>query len=354
MTLGMIDVGTNSIHLVVGLLGLKGTFHVMIKERELVRLGEGGLVRDVLTRSAMRRAMIVLRRYAEILRRCGVDEVEAVATSAVRQARNGRAFVAAVRRELGLPLRIISGREEARLIYLGVLQVQRVRHPALVLSIGGGSAQLSCGNGVSLSYRASIPLGAARMAQRFIRHDPVLSEEVRALHEHAQRAWKPIARAIRRYRWRQAWGASAMIGQLLMAEALHHEERRRRAMPDRLTISRAALARLVERVAASTAHERMQIPGLDPRREDFALAAAIVLLTWMDTCRIQRLHFAQGSLREGLVVDYVLRHFARQAKLQIDDPAARLFAANGAKLVLPWSTRPLRKAVQRHLLEETA
>ncbi len=119
MTLGIIDVGTNSIHLLVGIIGLNGRFHVILKERDLTRIGEGGLAQGRLTPRAMRRAKDVLRRYAVILKRCQVDHVEAVATSAVREAKNGRAFVRQVRRQLKLPLRIIGGREEARLIYLG-------------------------------------------------------------------------------------------------------------------------------------------------------------------------------------------------------------------------------------------
>ncbi len=116
MTLGIIDVGTNSIHLVIGILGLNGRFHVLMKERNMTRLGEGGLAKNKLTAASMTRAMGILKRYAAIVRRSGVDHVEAVATSAVRDAANGNAFVRRVRRTLSIPLRILSGQEGARLI----------------------------------------------------------------------------------------------------------------------------------------------------------------------------------------------------------------------------------------------
>ena len=200
MTLGIIDVGTNSTHLLIGILGLNGKFQVTLKEQDLTRLGEGGLASHRLTRSAMHRAMAALQRYAATLKRLGVDHVEAVATSAVREAANGPAFARRVRAQLGLPLRIISGREEARLIYLGILQTIRFRQAVLIVTIGGGSAQVVHGNGARLHYAASLPLGGARLAQRFIRHDPPWPTEVDALYRHARRAWSPIILAVRRHR----------------------------------------------------------------------------------------------------------------------------------------------------------
>lgn len=309
MTLGIIDVGTNSIHLLVGILGLNGKFHVLLKERDLTRLGEGGLATGRLARPAMRRALHVLGRYAATLRRFNVDRVEAVATSAVRGAANGRAFIQRVRR-LGVPLRVISGREEARLIYLGVVQAHGFKTSTLVVSIGGGSAQVMVGDGAHLRYGASRLLGCARLAEEFIRHDPPRAGEVLALERTASRAWKPVAAAVRRHRWRQAVGSSATTQQLVTASNLlaYGKATRKR----QLSISRRSLRKLVRWLAESTAAERMRLPGLDPRREDLALPTAVVLLTWMDACGVSRLRYAPGSLREGLVLDYLIRHHARQ------------------------------------------
>ena len=127
MTLGIIDVGTNAIHLLIGRLSPGGRFQVLRKEQDLTRLGAGGLASGRLTAASRRRALAVLRRYAAQLKRHRVDRIDAVATSAVREAANGRAFVRAVRARLGLPLRIVSGRDEARLIAQGVLRFTRAR-----------------------------------------------------------------------------------------------------------------------------------------------------------------------------------------------------------------------------------
>jgi exopolyphosphatase/guanosine-5'-triphosphate,3'-diphosphate pyrophosphatase len=336
MTLGIIDVGTNSIHLLIGVLGLNGRFHVILKERDLTRLGEGGLARGRLTASAMRRAMQVLARYAAILRRCGVDRVEAVATSAVREAKNGRAFARQVRGTLGLPLRIISGREEARLIYLGVLQATGFRRATAIVTIGGGSAQVMVGDGAHLRHAASVPLGGARLAQRFIRHDPPEREELAALKREVERLWAPVARALRRHRWRNTLASSATIYQLMAAAHLLTHGPKASAKKARLSISRRALARLVAWLETSTARERIQLPGLDPRREDLALPTGIALLVWMEACSVDRLEYATGSLREGLVVDYLIRHHLR-VRRQFEATGPYDANGDGRLAPVPWS-----------------
>ncbi|MBI4343151.1 MAG: hypothetical protein HY599_07270 [Candidatus Omnitrophica bacterium] len=327
MTLGIIDVGTNSIHLLIGVLGLNGKFHVILKERDLTRLGEGGLANGRLTARARHRAMEVLARYAAIMKRCGVDRVEAVATSAVRDAANGAAFVRQVRRRLKLPLRIISGGEEARLIYLGVLQAHPFHRSTLIITIGGGSAQVIHGDGAHLRYRASLPLGGARLAQWFIRHDPPRPDEVLALDQAVRRAWAPVARALRRHRWRQAVGSSATICQLMAAA--HRLTHGSTPNGTALSISQRTLRQLVRWLAASTAAERIRLPGLDPRREDLALPTGMALLAWMEGCGVTTLRYAPGSLREGLVIDYLLKHHQRHHRW-IEASLSERFGANGS------------------------
>ena len=345
MTLGIVDVGTNSIHLLIGILGLNGKFHVILKERDLTRLGEGGLAKGKLTQRAMHRALEVLRRYAATIRRCRVDRVEAVATSAVREAANGRSFIRRVRARVKLPLRVISGREEARLIYLGVMSAHHVRRPAAIVTIGGGSAQVICGSGARLGYVSSVLLGGARLAQQFIRHDPPRPDEVQALIRRARRVWAPIARAMRRHHWEKTLGSSATIQQLMTAA--HLLTHRRHAPPKhRLSISRRSLAQLVRWLATSTAQERMQLPGLDPRREDLALPTAVVLLAWMEGCRVTRLFYAPGSLREGLVMDYLIKH--HQRRRVIEHPLAELFSANGDDIAVFRRPRAITRRRGKH------
>ena len=305
MRLGIVDVGTNSIHLLIGRVSPDRTLSTIGYERHLPRLGDAGLVANTLSPAAMRRAMGVLRRYAAILKRRGVDRVEAVATSAVRGATNGRAFVRRVRDETGLPLRMISGEEEARLIYRGVLRTQRSRHAIVLIAVGGGSAQVICGEGTRVRYAVSLPLGGARLAQRFIHHDPPRVEEVEVLRRYTRRAWTPVVRAMRRRRWQHALGSSSMIAQLMIAA---HGRTHGRPPPHcggRLLLSQRSLRQLVRWLSTSTATERKRLGGIDPKREDLLLSTGVVLLTWMEGCEVANLRYAPGSLREGLVMDFL-------------------------------------------------
>ncbi len=325
MTLGIIDVGTNSIHLLVGILGLNGRFHVMLKERDLTRLGEGGLASGHLTRASLGRAMEVLKRFASILKRCGVDHVEAVATSAVREAANGRMFVRQVRSRLGIPLRIISGTEEGRLIYLGVVQAHHLKRPSLVITIGGGSAQVIHGAGARLRHVKSVQLGGARLAQMFIRHDPPHLQEVEAMRRHAAQVWRRIRRSPADHKWGQALASSATIAQVMMATHILAYGRPPKNKK-RIAVSRAALETLVGWLAQSLAQARVKLPGLDPRREDLALPTVVVLLEWMRAYRVSRLRYAPGSLREGLVMDYLIRHRLGKVK-PVEHPLEDLWAS---------------------------
>ena len=306
MTLGIVDVGTNSIHLVIGRIGRTGACRVLRHERVLVRLGDSVFASGKLAPAAMRRALRVLQRYAVAMRHSGVDRVEAVATSAVREATNGQAFVHRVRKQLGLPLRIISGLEEARLSYLGVNQARPFRQPTVLVTIGGGSAQVIYGTGPRPQYVSSVRLGGVRLAKQFLRHDPPLVEEVAALYRYVRRVWAPVVRTVRRFRCQQAFASSSMIDQLMMA-ARHFNYRKKSNKIQPLTMTRHTLRRLVDWLSTSIANQRRRLIGLDPHREDLALSTGVALLAWMEECQISTLKQATGSLREGLVADSVVR-----------------------------------------------
>lgn len=303
MKLGIIDVGTNSVHLLLADLRPGRTARVMRHDRQLTRLGAGGLTANRLTTAAMRRTMRVLRRYAATLARAQADRIEVVATSAVRDARNGSAFVRQVRAQAGLPLRIISGREEARLIYRGVMQTRRLRAPVVLVTIGGGSAQVVLGEGAHVRYAASVPLGASRLMQRFIHHDPPAPDEVEALTRQAIRVWRPVIRAVRRSRWHTVLGSSAMLEQVMAAAHVRaHGRPPQWGTP--MTVTRRSLQRVISWLFTSTARERRALAGVDPKREGLLLPTALTLQAWMAGCGISTVRYATGSLREGLIAQY--------------------------------------------------
>jgi exopolyphosphatase / guanosine-5'-triphosphate,3'-diphosphate pyrophosphatase len=167
-----IDVGTNSIHMII--VECRGrSCRVIDKEKEMVLLGEGSLGGEPLTEEAIGRAVEAISRMAEIARRGEVDHIEAVATSAVREAPNRRRFAREVEKSAGVPLRIISGHEEADLIFRAVRSaVDFQGETALCIDIGGGSLELIAGSREEIHYATSEPLGALRLTEKFLQQRP--------------------------------------------------------------------------------------------------------------------------------------------------------------------------------------
>src|SRR5262245_4076114 len=192
MRLAAIDLGSNSLHMVVVEVGAAGGFRVIGREKEIVRLGEGGLARGKLSAVAADRAMFALRRYKRLLEAQRVDKTLAVATAAVREAANGEDFLRRIGRELGLWPRAISGEEEARLIYLAALHsIHLEGKRALVVDIGGGSLEMALGAGRDLQWAMSERLGVLRLSEQFGRSDPLSAVDERRLARHVEQKLEP-------------------------------------------------------------------------------------------------------------------------------------------------------------------
>ncbi|MBI3010339.1 MAG: hypothetical protein HYY57_05095 [Candidatus Omnitrophica bacterium] len=298
MKIGVIDVGTHSTHLLIGTLDKKGRFHQILARHDATELGQNGLSQNQLTPVAMRRTLGILKEYAKVLCYHKPDRIEAVATSALRDARNGNAFARQVRKKTGLALRVIPGEEEARLIYRGVFRTIRFRGSALIIAIGAGSAQIILGQNARPLYAGSFPLGASRLAQRFIRQDPAAANELEALDRFVRRSLAPVFRILRGRQWEKAFGSSAAIYQLMKAVG-HFNPARHPAR--KLAVTQEALRSFIDWASLSTAKQLRCLPGVEPRWQGLLLPAAVTLSIWMNRCGISTLHFAPGSLREGLI-----------------------------------------------------
>lgn len=182
--LAAIDIGTNSFHLVVVDVKPNGSFTIRGRERETVRLGEGMTDMKHLGDEAMDRAIRVLQRFRMIAENHR-SSIRAVATSAVREALNGDAFVSRVWNEVGIEMEVVSGFEEARLIYLGVLQALPVfDQRILLIDIGGGSTEFLVGESGIVHYANSLKVGAVRFWRRFFQDKQLTSKAVQACREH--------------------------------------------------------------------------------------------------------------------------------------------------------------------------
>src|SRR5688572_24100958 len=182
MRLAAIDIGTNSLHMIVVRIRPDLSFEVIDREKEMVRLGAGGLDGRALTPEAMQAALQVLSKFRRLAESHSVDEIVAVATSAVREAENGGEFLQAIAAQTGIRARVISGTEEARLIHLAAAHgVSLTGEIAVVVDIGGGSVEITRGAGPTIDHGKSFKLGVIRLTERWVKTDPISTRDERKL-----------------------------------------------------------------------------------------------------------------------------------------------------------------------------
>lgn len=304
-TLAAIDVGTNSFHLVVvRLLGEK-QFSVITKEKVVVRLGESPSQIKLLSEAAMVRGIEAMRLFALVAERTG-SPVRAIATSAVREASNGDEFTRRVQEETGIEIEVVSGFEEARLIYLGVLQALPVYKERIALfDIGGGSTEFLLGERAQTLYANSYKIGAIRMTQRFFPDEKVTAEQAARCRAYVRGEIYHAAEEIRNGRPKRLI-ASSGTAQTIASMALAARGDGPLESLNGITVSRREIRDVVARVLkAKSFAERAALPGVDPRRADILAAGAVTLETIVEECDADEIIISTYALREGIVLDTI-------------------------------------------------
>ncbi len=297
-----IDIGTNSIHLVVARVDPTGGFEVLTREKESVRLGHGSGDMRELAPDAIDRGIAALQRM-RLVADAYEATVHAVATSAVREAANRDVFLARASAEAGIDVQVISGVEEARLIHLGVLQSVPVydrRH--LVVDIGGGSTEFVVGESGRELVARSVKLGAIRVTDRFFPDGVIRPRAVRDCRSYVRSYLAPVVHEVTERGFEVAVGSSGTINAVAaMHEASHGRDTTR---VDNVTFSREDLAGVIDDLlAARTTAERAAIPGLDAKRADIIVGGAILLEQILDELHITEMTTSEFALREGVLLN---------------------------------------------------
>jgi exopolyphosphatase / guanosine-5'-triphosphate,3'-diphosphate pyrophosphatase len=308
MRIAAIDIGTNSLHMIVVRVRPDLSFEVIDREKEMIRLGAGGLDGRALTPEAMHAALQVLSKFRRLADSHRVDEIIAVATSAIREAENGAEFLKAITEETGIRARVISGTEEARLIHqAAVYGVGLAGDMAIVIDIGGGSVEITRGAGQNMEVGRSFKLGVIRLTERFIKSDPLAPRDERKLQRHIEAELGKYLDQIRRAGFDRVIGTS---GTVLSLGAVAQAERTQSAGASlrNRRISAKQLRRTRKTLVSRDLQERLRVAGLEPRRADLAVAGAILLDAILRRLNADEITLCELSLREGLVLDYVARH----------------------------------------------
>jgi exopolyphosphatase / guanosine-5'-triphosphate,3'-diphosphate pyrophosphatase len=314
MRLAAIDIGTNSVHMIVVRVRPDFSFEVIDREKEMVRLGAGGLDGRKLTRAAQTAALQALSKFERIARSHQVDEILAAATSATREAENGGAFLADIERQTGIRPRIITGTEEARLIHLAAVYGVDTPNQSVVIDIGGGSVEITLGTGREVKFARSFKMGVIRLTERYVTSDPISKRDERKLVRFIGDEVDRYLGSLVSQGFDRVIGTSGTILSLgAVATAMD-----RGAAPEEvrnLRVPAKSLKRLRKAVTGLDLEERLTLQALDPRRADLVVAGAVLLDTLLSKLGAKDITLCDLALREGLVLDYVHRHRKQIARV---------------------------------------
>ena len=306
-----IDIGTNSFHLLVAAVDPKlRTFRIIQAEKATTRLGERDPETGELTAAAMQRGLETLRQFRDLAASHRVEQIVTAATSAVREAPNGRDFLQTILDDLGMEVDLVSGPEEARLIYLGVLSGMPFGdRPHLLLDIGGGSTELILADGRDARALTSTRVGAVRLQRDFVRDDPMPPQRRSFLQAFIQGSLEPAVDKVRR-RIKPGEtpvlvatsGTAMAIGSLAASE----EERPPRKLHG-YRVTRQRLNQVVDHLITMTPAQRRELAPINDRRAEIIVPGALILQTTMKMLGVGEFVLSERALREGLIVDWMLR-----------------------------------------------
>jgi exopolyphosphatase/guanosine-5'-triphosphate,3'-diphosphate pyrophosphatase len=308
-----IDIGTNSLHIVI--VRIEPTlpaFTMIAREKETVRLGDRNLETGELKPEVIRKAIACLGRFQKLAKSLEAESIIAVATSAVREAPNGQDFLQNIESEIGLSVDLISGQEEARRIYLGVLSGMEFNHePHIIIDIGGGSTELILGDSQDPRSLTSTKVGAVRLTGELINTDPISSSEFQYLQAYAkgmlERSVEDVLFKLKPGESPKLVGTSGTIETLATINA----KEKMGVVPSTLNGYQFSLQDLrtwVTRLRRMTNVERASIPGMPEKRSEVILAGAVILQEAMTLLDVDSVSLCERSLREGVIVDWMLTH----------------------------------------------
>lgn len=308
--LAAIDLGTNSFHMVICEVVPDGGFVIIDRAKDMIKIGENSINTKMLTEDAMSRGIQSLQTLKILATQRGVDSqhIIAYATSAIREARNGSEFLEQVSKQVGIKTKLISGVEEARLIYLGVRDAIDIGSKnALIFDIGGGSVEFIFGDGKIPMLLESKKLGVARMLERFITTDPISNKERQLLNQYFEANIQPIVEQLKATPPDLFIGSSGTIQNIANMIFAMNGNSSFGSLNGR-TFTKQEFDDLLKNVLSQNSEQRRMLNGLDEKRMDLIVPGLVLMHTLFKQFNINELMISESALREGMVIDYLLNH----------------------------------------------
>lgn len=304
MRAAILDFGTNTFNLLIAEKS-GDSFRVLYDGKEGVKLGKGGIHKKIISPEAMERGFAAITRHMQTIESFGVDEIHAYATSAMRNAENGREFASLIREKFGFTTNIISGEEEAALIYEGIREsVDFENETAMILDIGGGSNEFILCNSEGIQWKHSFELGMARIIEKFTISDPITEHEIQELESYFSAELKLLRQAVEKYRPTLMVGASGSFDTLAaMAKFRFGTQVDKNSSSYEIPLDQ--LRELHMLLVGSTTAERLGMPGMEEVRVEMIVPASIFINFVYNSFGLTSLKQSGYALKEGVMARLV-------------------------------------------------
>ncbi|RZN37393.1 MAG: Ppx/GppA family phosphatase [Methanosarcinales archaeon] len=306
--LAFIDLGTNSIRMSVVRLKANPAYTILREEKEIVRLGEHVFKKGCLQKKSMKRAVLVCQKFVEVANAFGADEVIAVATSATRAAKNKLEFLEELQKT-GLNVMVISGKEEARLVYLGIASGVHIKNKKTIfIDIGGGSTEIVTGNQSRYCSTNSLELGAIRLSRMFLSEhieNPVPTPVYKTMKKYVRNEIQMAMEHMNHEEIELAIGSSGTI--INLAEVARKIFKNGGSKKD-IVLKQSDLKEVIAVLCSLPLNERKKVPGINADRADIIIGGAVILETIMEDCALKEIMISHRSLRHGLLIDYLQKN----------------------------------------------
>ncbi len=315
MILAAIDIGTNSIHMIIVKITSKQTFDVLLQEKEMVKLGSGVFANKKISNKAFAAGIETITRYVNLADQYGAEHIITAATSATREAKNGREFLDQLIQDIGLAPQMISGNEESRLIFLAVRKAIDIgQEYTMVIDIGGGSTEVVVGNKDNILFKSSMKLGVLRLLDK-VGDVGVLNKATQdELREHIRQVASKIMKEAKSAGFTKVVGTSGSIRSLGEA-VLAKQGKSIINTVNAEVIKLKELEKIVKQLLELPADKRTEVAGISANRVDAIHLGGLLLVELLHLADTTQLTLSDASLREGLVIDYVEKHGQKLQKL---------------------------------------
>ena len=307
-----LDVGSNTVRLLLAERAAGGNIHPLRRERIITRLGGNFSTDGNLDANAIRRTLEALTAFADLLKHEPLEEIFAVGTGVLREAKNGKAFLERVRKHTGLPLRLVTGEEEADLMLKGVLWSLKGKNLSrIVADVGGWSTEVLWVEGQEAKKTRSVQLGTVALVERFLRHDPPPLKDLEPLEARTKEVLDEIRQEFEKEGLRVEGLHPHLVGTAGTMTTLAAIDQKLTVYdPQKITghrISRPALEKIYFALRSIPVEERRKVPGLEKGREDLIITGVVVALSLLEVFGLERLMVVDSGLLEGVLLDGISR-----------------------------------------------